>query len=466
MLGACALWPLSGYAAASGLPDPGLLVDSAGGPVAPHSVSSSDFDPNAGEGPVLAPAAPAFPTGLLPVIRNSTLASSPAPRQAPTPPPLPVGEIPASPPPPLAAAAPPVAEPLPPLPAPAAQPVVAKRETPPLAAPLPAAAAAPTEVVAKKSPLPVLAEDLGSAPLSPATKSMLLDLPAMPHSKPGHGKAEKPSKIALDRTSGAVKDLGSGAAKADSYESPGISIKVQRQGLDTTTELNKAYNALSAGNSDVAARIYRDILDAEPLNPDALFGLATILHRQGQIDKARPLYATLLQHYPNHRDGLNNFLVLVGDESPQQALVELEKLEKRNPDYAPIPAQQAALLNKLGYVQEARQHMMRAAELAPENLTYKYNLAVILDQQGSYAEAAALYRLLLQASDRGEKLPAKPEALQARLNYIVTAMTESANRTQDAPVQQAQAAQVTQGEAAAPTAPAAAGNAAPPDAAH
>jgi tetratricopeptide (TPR) repeat protein len=143
----------------------------------------------------------------------------------------------------------------------------------------------------------------------------------------------------------------------------------------------------------------------------------------GDLDRARPYYAHLLKVNPNHREGLNNFLALVSAEAPQEALAELERLEQRNPDFSPIPAQQAALLSKNGYADQAREKMLRAIDLAPDNLTYKYNLAVMLDKQGNYTDASALYRLLIDASLKGQKIPAPLETIQKRLNFITAAET-------------------------------------------
>ena len=45
----------------------------------------------------------------------------------------------------------------------------------------------------------------------------------------------------------------------------------------------------------------------------------------------------------------------------------------------------------------------------------------MLDRQGNYADAGALYRLLIDAALKGEKIPSSLESLQKRLNFITTA---------------------------------------------
>lgn len=269
-------------------------------------------------------------------------------------------------------------------------------------------------------PAPAIAQDgtvLASAaavsapPLSGESKQILDRIrPATPQPVPA------PKKVTVKRVSPEVADIVKRAEEV--YESAGVSIRVSTSTVDTTSELERAYNALMGGETEVAIRIYQEILEREPTNEDALFGLAATYHRTGQIDNARPLYGRLLAQNPNHREGLNNFLILVAGESPREALEELARLENRNPRYSPIPAQMAILYDRLGEPEIARSKMLRAIEISPENWMYKYNLAIMLDRQGAYADAAALYRDIINASLQGNKLPVDVTALQARLNYI------------------------------------------------
>lgn len=323
-----------------------------------------------------------------------------------------------------------------PAPAVATAPVVAKpvvvatpvRPMPPAALPkpmpAPAVAAAPIPVpppvgMASKPPVddisPVVQPDLSSQ-----SRAMLAGVPSGIDSP----KVGKTTKVKLDRVSPEIQQVLGKGPEEENYESAGISIKVRRPGLDTNYELNSAYNSLMGGDTQRAITTYKNILSTEPRNEEALFGLAATYHRLGMETQARPYYAALLKINPNHREALNNFLVLVSGESPADALPELERLEIRNPDFSPIPAQIAIVYDKLGYPDQAREKMLRAIELAPENLTYKYNLAIMLDRQKHYADAVALYRLLINAAMNGEHVPASVESMERRLNYISTAATQ------------------------------------------
>ena len=197
-----------------------------------------------------------------------------------------------------------------------------------------------------------------------------------------------------------------------------IKIEHKKQPINTDYELEKAYDATNSGQSATAIEIYKNVLENNPNNTQALFGLATMYHRARQLDKARPLYAKLLAIDPQNRDGFNNFLVLLADEAPREALVELEKLETKNPSFGTIPAQMAVIYQKLGDMDKATDKMFRAVSLAPENLTYRYNLAIMMDKQHNYEEAEKLYKQLVEAAERGEKIPGNLDTLKQRLTFI------------------------------------------------
>lgn len=238
-------------------------------------------------------------------------------------------------------------------------------------------------------------------------------------------KLNKTTDVEVNRISPDITKIVAPKTVEASYEAAGIKIEVSRPGLDTDYELARAYDALMAGNTRDAIGVYRNILSAEPYNEEALFGLAATLHRIGRIEKARPLYATLLKRNPNHREALNNLLSLIGDEAPEDAIIELGHLRARNPDFSPIPAQMGLLYAKLGQFEQARAELLHAIALAPENLAYQYNLAVILDQQGNYDDAAALYASLLKANRNGANLPVDVAQIHKRYSFLSEQLTKN-----------------------------------------
>jgi Flp pilus assembly protein TadD len=277
----------------------------------------------------------------------------------------------------------------------------------------------PPPVVGSTAPAPM--GTIATSSLSTETKEILGHVT----SRIGTAPAPVASRTTVSRVSPEVSDLIPNLQKEAEYEQVGLKISVSRESLDAPYELNRAYEALIAGDSAAAVDIYQNIIADQPQNQDALFGLAATYHRAGETAKARPLYGALLRMNPNHREALNNFLVLVSDEAPEEALFELQKLAERNPDFSPIRAQMGLVLEKLGQHDLAREEMVKAIRISPENLVYKYNLAVMMDRQGRHADASALYGLLVDAALRGEAIPAPLEDIQKRLNYINTASIDT-----------------------------------------
>lgn len=189
-------------------------------------------------------------------------------------------------------------------------------------------------------------------------------------------------------------------------------------GYDAGYELERAYNALMAGETEQAVTIYKDVLSNAPDNETALFGLATTYHRLGQMEKAAILYGHILMKNPYNLETLNNFLALVGEESPEIAAEQMERLAAHNPEFSPIYAQLAALYTRLDKLPLAVDRMSMAVGISPDNLTYKYNLAVLYDQAGDKTNAIRIYRQLLRSSQMGQALPTNVKSIQERLTFL------------------------------------------------
>lgn len=245
-------------------------------------------------------------------------------------------------------------------------------------------------------------------------------LKAMPSGIDSEKGKEKSEKLDVQHTKPTALDVfGANApTNVSTVKEAPVQMEVRPPALDLNYELQRAYNALISGNTDAAIQIYQQVLSNDPNNTNALFGLAATYHRLGQTERAKPLYRKLLRLEPTHREGLNNFLALAAEESPEQALEELYLLEKRNPGFSPIPAQIAVIYQKTGRTEEAVAKMTQAISLSPENLTYKYNLAILFDKAGKNADAAALYSQLLEAWNRGVAIPGNAGAIQQRLTYL------------------------------------------------
>jgi Flp pilus assembly protein TadD len=268
-----------------------------------------------------------------------------------------------------------------------------------------------TRLSSKKPVLPVASPQ--ASQLSEESKRIAEHLPA---------EIEKEAHVPSRKHPVLIQHLekkdGTDEIEIKKHKGLGISITVKRPRADVNHWLEEAYEALIHGQREAAVDLYKEALAIQPSNTMALFGLATTYHRGGDLAQARLLYGRLLAIDPQNVEGLNNFLVLLSDEAPAEALKELNKLEMTHPHFSPIPAQKAAIYEKAGDFNNAVSAMQRALMISPDNLKYRYNMAVILDRAGATEDAEAFYKQLLIAAERGEILPAKPEEIQERLTFL------------------------------------------------
>lgn len=202
------------------------------------------------------------------------------------------------------------------------------------------------------------------------------------------------------------------------HEELGLKIEIRRPDESIQHYLEQGYDNLLNKRYAIAAGYYQEALRIQRKNEAALFGLATTYHRLHQKDEARQLYIELLEINPTHREGLNNFMALVSGESPADAIEALEQLETENPDFSPIPAQLGTLYNRIGDPRMAARKLARALNLSPDNVSYKYNLAVTLDKLGQAEQASDLYLELIEAHNQGATLPGDVNDLRNRVIFI------------------------------------------------
>lgn len=195
-------------------------------------------------------------------------------------------------------------------------------------------------------------------------------------------------------------------------ESKAVSESNQKISLDA------ASRALVAGQISAAISMYKDILAIDKHNRSALFGLATAYHKDKQFEEARHLYTELLEVEPNHKEALNNFLSLAAEEAPEDALIELKKLERINPTFSPVLAQIGMIYLKTNRLEQAEFYLRRALSISSDNIAYKYNLAIILDHRQKYPQAISMYQQLVEAEKSGEPIPGSYAQIHKRLLFL------------------------------------------------
>lgn len=189
---------------------------------------------------------------------------------------------------------------------------------------------------------------------------------------------------------------------------------------DLAARQRQAAQALRGGNPGAAAKAYYEVLDLAPRDPDALLGLAVAQQRLGLAPDARDTYGRLLDVEPDNDRALRNLVALSAQGEPAAAHERLDKLRRRYPGYAPLYAQLAAVQAGTGEMAAALASMRRAIQLAPRDIKFRYNLAVLYDRAGQPEAAARAYRQVLDAGAAGGEANDLPlRSVRRRLAYLL-----------------------------------------------
>jgi tetratricopeptide (TPR) repeat protein len=179
-----------------------------------------------------------------------------------------------------------------------------------------------------------------------------------------------------------------------------IHIKKSSSGNQINPMLANAYQLLTTGDPILAEKQYKNVLQQEPNNRDALLGLAAIALNQRQAERAGTYYVKLLDLDPNDPEAIAG-LTSLQQGDPVQSESRLKKALNQHPNAG-------ALLFALGnlYAQQARwsdaqQTYFRAYASTPNNADYAFNLAVSLDRLNQSKLALEYYQRALVLGQNG-----------------------------------------------------------------
>ncbi len=156
--------------------------------------------------------------------------------------------------------------------------------------------------------------------------------------------------------------------------------------------LQQAYQAYETGRLGEARRLYEEVLSREATNRDAMLGLAAVALRGGDREQARALYRRRLEIEPKDTLARAALLSLLEGEEPAARESALKALLRQGGVVAHVHFALGNLYAGQKRWSAAQAAYFRAAQMAPRNADYAFNLAVSLEHLGRHRQALAFYR--------------------------------------------------------------------------
>ena len=187
--------------------------------------------------------------------------------------------------------------------------------------------------------------------------------------------------------------IGNKPEEAEKNENIQIVIVDSKSGnFDIRKKERLAYNSALVGQYEVSIALYKEVLRLEPNNKYSKFALAVVYQKIGQFHQAKELYQDLLKgELANQEEVIGNLLAILIEESPKDSLYLLSRLTTQNPRSGYILAQAAIVYDKMKNTDQAITLLIRAIEIEPDNIAYKYNLAIMYDKTSQTAKALSVY---------------------------------------------------------------------------
>lgn len=188
--------------------------------------------------------------------------------------------------------------------------------------------------------------------------------------------------------------------------------------------LQEGYAALTEGRLEDAEQKYLDVIAKRPHERDALLGLAVVAHRNMQTERASDLYQQVLREDPSNATATAALVNLSAQVDPVAAESRLKQLISRKQTSSELHHALGRVLARQRRWGEAQQSFFRAYSLAPDNLTYVYNLAVALDRLRQSAAALSYYEKLARLVKPGDAVISRDTILR-RVQELQSALSQN-----------------------------------------
>jgi uncharacterized protein HemY len=182
--------------------------------------------------------------------------------------------------------------------------------------------------------------------------------------------------------------------------------------------LAAAYQAFVRGEDATAQQQYRQVLQRDVRNIDALLGMAAIAQRQGREADAFGWYQKVLEIEPRNTIAQTALINAQTSSDGVASESRIKSLLAQQPEAANLHAALGNLYANQNQWPAAHEAYFNASRYAPNNADYAFNLAVSLEQLGKPNLALIQYQRALElVNQSGAASPDKAQ-IAARIRAL------------------------------------------------
>lgn len=259
------------------------------------------------------------------------------------------------------------------------------------------------------------------APIVTAAPALVPLIPAQEKSPPAQSIAPaqsiKPLVTAHNEDFDATRSKPKANRPSNKTTTAGVNIQRKTETDTVTPALLDAYQAYQRGDYITAEQEYREVLNRDAHNRDALLGLAAIAQQQGKDETAQQYYRQLLVLDPRDPAAQAALTTYVPDSGNTESRLKLLLAEQ--PRSGALNFALGNYYAGLSGWGDAQQYYFNAHTLEPSNAQFTFNLAVSLDHLGQRKLATQYYQQALQLDASGNSGFDHAQA-QQRLNELTT----------------------------------------------
>jgi tetratricopeptide (TPR) repeat protein len=225
-------------------------------------------------------------------------------------------------------------------------------------------------------------------------------------------------KASLNASSDAAAGISTASPMALTRPQSLVQLHSKKPLAAVDPALLAAYEAFNRGEDAAAQQQYRQLLQHDVRNVDALFGMAAIAQRQGRDADAVGWYQALLAIDPRNMGAQSALLNLQPTTDALATSSRIKSMLVQQPEAASLHAALGNLYAAQNQWTDAQHAYFNASQFAPDNADYAFNLAISLDQLGKSKLALQQYQRSLDLINSSAASSPDRAQLEARMQAL------------------------------------------------